>query len=205
MRQLIEQWAEGAIVAAVGRIEHGTLTLDTPSGKRTFGGRPGPSASMKIHHPRFFMRAVAGGEVGLGESYMDGDWSTPDLVALVRLMLANRDMLATLPAFTSWVSNLRDTTAHRWRDNTRAGSRRNIRQHYDLGNEFFRLFLDANLMYSCARYEHPDDPLETAQIQKLRARHVLIETQLPRHVTDSLVQGAARPSPCLPSEENHFP
>lgn len=168
MRQLVDRWAEAAVTAALRRIEHGTLVVDTPSGQRTFGDRPGPSAAMTVHRSRFFGRALTGGEVGLGESYMDGDWSTPDLVALVRLVLANRGVLASLPAFASWASNLRDALAHRWRDNTRSGSRRNIHQHYDLGNEFFRLFLDANLMYSCARYERPGDSLETAQVQKLR-------------------------------------
>lgn len=168
MRQLIDRWAEKAVITALQRLAHGRLSLITPDGTQVFGGRPGPEATLRVQAPRFFARAVTGGEIGLGESYMDGDWTTPDLVGLVRLMLANRDVLESLPGMAAWVPTLRDTVLHRLRDNTPAGSRRNIREHYDLGNEFFRLFLDANLMYSCARYERPDDSLETAQIQKLR-------------------------------------
>ena len=108
------------------------------------------------------------GEIGLGESYMDGDWSTPDLVGLIRLMYANSHVVSAPPAFATWPARLRDQIAHRRRDNSRNGSRSNIHAHYDLGNEFFRLFLDANLLYSCALYERADDSLEAAQVNKLR-------------------------------------
>lgn len=118
-------------------------------------------------NPRFFRRVVTGGEIGLGESFMDADWTTPDLVALVRLMLANSDVLGSAPALVTWAGRFRDRVAHRFRDNTRAGSQRNIHHHYDLGNEFFRLFLDANLPYSCALYDRPEDSLEAAQVNKL--------------------------------------
>ena len=166
---LIDRWAERTVVAALGRLAHGTLYLELPSGDWRFGGRPGPIGILRVHDPRFFRRVILEGEVGLGDAYMDGDWSTPDLVALVRLMLVNREALDGLPAIATWASRLRETLAHRWRDNTRAGSRRNIHEHYDLGNEFFRLFLDANLLYSSAIYEGPDDSLEAGQVNKLRA------------------------------------
>ena len=99
---------------------------------------------------------------------MDGDWSTPDLVGLIRLMYANSHVVSAPPAFATWPARLRDQIAHRRRDNSRNGSRSNIHAHYDLGNEFFRLFLDANLLYSCALYERADDSLEAAQVNKLR-------------------------------------
>ena len=79
------------------------------------------------------------GEIGIGESFMDGDWWTPDLVALVRVMLANADVLGATPAPLRWLGNLIEHARHRRRDNTVAGSRRNIHRHYDLGNAFFRL------------------------------------------------------------------
>lgn len=165
----LDRWAERAVTRCFERIGVGCLTLELPSGNRTYGPGGGHTATLRIHDRRFFRRVVTGGEIGLGESYMEGEWSTPDLVPLIRLMLANLDALSAIPSFALWVPRVAESIAHRLRDNTRAGSRRNIHQHYDLGNGFFELFLDANLMYSCALYDHPDDSLEAAQVNKLRA------------------------------------
>ena len=161
-----DRWAQAALLRSLERLQHGKLLVASPDGTRTFGAG-GDGALLEVHHPRFFRRALTG-EVGLGESYMDGDWSTPDLVALVRLMLANRDVLAALPALPGWLSGRVGAVAHRLRDNTRRGSRRNIHHHYDLGNEFFRLFLDESRMYSCAFFSRPGDTLEAAQQHKLQ-------------------------------------
>ena len=167
MRLVPDRWAERAVLAALDSLRHGTLILESEGGLRTFGsGTPG--GVLRIHDRRFYSRVLAGGEIGLGESFVEGEWSTPDLVGLVALMLANRHSLAALPAAPGWLSRLRDRCLHRWRDNTRAGSRGNIRRHYDLGNRFFELFLDANLLYSCALFEDPDESLEQAQVNKLR-------------------------------------
>jgi len=167
--QTLDRWAEREVVRCFNRMREGRLTVELPDGARTYGPGGGHVASMRIHSSRFFRRLVTGGEIGLGEGYMDGDWSTPDLVPLIRLMLANREALSGLPALALWMPRAVESIAHRLRDNTRAGSRRNIHEHYDLGNRFFELFLDANLLYSCALYEHPDDSLEAAQVNKLRA------------------------------------
>jgi cyclopropane-fatty-acyl-phospholipid synthase len=166
---MIERFAERAVRGALERLHTGRLRLETAAGVTEYGGDAGPAALLRVHSPRFYRRAAADGEIGVGESFMDGDWSTPDLVTLVRLMLANSDVLQASPAPLRWLSNGRELLRHRLRDNTIAGSRRNIHRHYDLGNEFFRLFLDANLLYSCALYERPDDSLEAAQVNKLRA------------------------------------
>jgi cyclopropane-fatty-acyl-phospholipid synthase len=166
--QFLDSLAEWAVWRALEGIERGTLLVSAPAGHRAFGTDGAEPAILQIHNPRFFRRVISGGEIGLGEAYMDGDWSTPDLVGLVRLMLANRETLAVTPALVSGLSQLRDAVAHRWRDNSVAGSRRNIRAHYDLGNAFFRLFLDTRMMYSSAIFAHPDDSLEAAQTNKLR-------------------------------------
>jgi cyclopropane-fatty-acyl-phospholipid synthase len=167
MLNYIDRRAEEAVLRSFQRLRHGGLLLETPGGVRVFGGAEG-AATLRVHHPRFFRRAVAGAEVGLGESYMDGDWSTPDLVALVRLMLANQQVFGALPALPVWLSARAAAIAHRWRDNTRRGSRRNIAHHYDLGNSFFELFLDESRMYSSAVFATPHDTLEAAQQNKLR-------------------------------------
>jgi cyclopropane-fatty-acyl-phospholipid synthase len=124
-------------------------------------------ARLNVHRERFFMQALTGGETGIGEAYMDGDWSSPDLVSLMRLAVRNLPRLEDKNTFFSAISRFADGIRQRLRKNTIAGSRRNIHAHYDLSNEFFRLFLDRNLVYSCAWYETPEDSLETAQIQKL--------------------------------------
>jgi len=124
-------------------------------------------ATVLVHRDRFFRRALLGGDVALGESWMDGDWSSPDLVAVVRLAVRNLARLEKSHRLLSAFSRAFDALRHRFRENSIAGSRRNIRAHYDLSNEFFRLFLDRNMMYSCAYFEAADDSLEAAQFQKL--------------------------------------
>jgi len=162
----IDRWAETAVRRALARLRHGKLLLVSPGGTQAFGGE-GDAAILEVTHPRFFRRALTG-ELGIGESYMDGDWSTPDLVALVRLMLANSELFDALPALPAWVAARGAALAHRWRDNTRRGSRSNIHQHYDLGNPFFELFLDDSRMYSCAVFADAGQSLEAAQQHKLR-------------------------------------
>ena len=164
----IDRWAEQAFFAAIADLREGLLTVRAPGITRTFGNGRGHAAELVIHDRAFFTRLIAGGEIALGETFMDGLWTTPDLVTLVRLMLANRDVLSKLPAWLAWLPRLAEQAAHWRRDNSRTGSRRNIHEHYDLGNTFFKLFLDANLMYSCAVYEEAGQSLEAAQVNKLR-------------------------------------
>jgi cyclopropane-fatty-acyl-phospholipid synthase len=166
--RFLDSWAERAVWRALASIERGSLIVDAPGGVRRFGPDADAAAILQIHHPRFFRRVVSGGEMGLGEAYMDGDWSSPDLVGLVRLMLANRAVLGRTPSLATALSRMRDSVAHRRHRNTVAGSRRNIVAHYDLGNPFFRLFLDERMMYSSAIYAHAGDSLEEAQTHKLR-------------------------------------
>jgi cyclopropane-fatty-acyl-phospholipid synthase len=164
----ITRRARDAFFRAARTMSHGVIEVVCPDRTHTFSG-PGASAPamMVVHDERTFRRALLGGERGLGESYMDGDWSSPDLVALLRLALRNRRAYARLEGPWSWLTRRASKLAHRWRANTVIGSRANIAAHYDIGNPFFELFLDADLVYSSAWFEHPDDSLETAQRQKL--------------------------------------
>jgi cyclopropane-fatty-acyl-phospholipid synthase len=165
----IDRWAERQVLAALARLAVGQVNVHVNGNVHSFGTAGWLTASLYISNRRFFRRVITGGEIGLGDAYMDGDWSTPDLVSLVRIMLANRDVVGALPSVAAWLPRAFEGLAHRRRDNTPAGSRRNIQEHYDLGNEFFRLFLDSRLMYSCALFEDPGDTLEAAQVNKLRA------------------------------------
>ena len=112
---------------------------------------------------------LLGSDIGIGEAYMDGDWTTPDLVSLTRLMIRNLALVEQKGGLVRGLMRLAGGIARRLRDNSLTGSRQHIREHYDLGNDFFRLFLDDNLMYSSAYYETGRESLEQAQQKKLDA------------------------------------
>jgi len=151
-----------------GRLSSGRLELVCPEGSREFGPADAPlRATLAVHDERFFRRAVFGGDTGIGESYMEGEWSSPDLVAVIRLAVRNLSVMEDSHPALSLLNRVLDNLAHRRRDNSIEGSRRNIRAHYDLNTEFFRLFLDRNLVYSSAVYERDDQALEDAQRNKL--------------------------------------
>ena len=90
---MVTQWAKRAFLSSLGGITGGTLTLTCPDRTYTFGDDQGLAATLTVGDDRFFLRALTGGDIGIGESFMDGDWSTPDLVPLVRLMLRSRGVL----------------------------------------------------------------------------------------------------------------
>jgi cyclopropane-fatty-acyl-phospholipid synthase len=119
-----------------------------------------------VHDDRFFVRALFAADVGIGESYMDGDWTSPDVPDVIRFGIRNLYLLENRNRVFSAVSRGLNSLRHRLRTNTPAGSQKNIQAHYDLGNEFFRLFLDRNLAYSCAYYASAQDSLEQAQLRK---------------------------------------
>jgi cyclopropane-fatty-acyl-phospholipid synthase len=146
----------------------GFLEIVCPDDTYAFG-EPGASlrAMAVIHDERFFFRALTGADVGMGESYTDGDWTTPDLVALVRLAVRNLRLLDARHKILSSVRVLTARLRHRFRANTVRGIRRNIHAHYDLGTDFYRLFLDSQMVYSCAYFRGKQDSLDTAQQQKL--------------------------------------
>jgi cyclopropane-fatty-acyl-phospholipid synthase len=118
---------------------------------------------------RAYRRIAIGGSVGAAESYMDGDWQCDDLVSLVRLLVRNRELLDGMERGLARLSGWAQRGWHALRRNTRRGSRGNIAAHYDLGNEFFSLFLSPDLMYSAALWERADDTLEQASARKLAA------------------------------------
>ena len=150
-------------------IREGEITVSDGGWARTFG-RTTPDfpvrSTVTVHDPSFYRRAVLGGSVGAGESYADGAWTCDDLVSLVRIMARNEEALSGMESggarFLGWTYR----AAHGLRRNTRAGSRRNVAEHYDLGNDFYRLFLDPTMAYSCAIFERADATLEEASIAK---------------------------------------
>ena len=168
MNRWLQNRARKLFFRSLQDIRGGFLEIVCPEETYTFGEpRAALRAMAVIHDERFFLRAISGADIGIGESYMDGDWTSPDLVALVRLGVANLRLFDTRYKFASSLRRLASRLRHRFRANTVDGSRKNIRAHYDLGNEFYRLFLDPQMLYSCAHFRRDKDSLETAQEQKL--------------------------------------
>ena len=168
--RLVDQSAERLIGELGKRLSVGRLTVRFPDGtRRTFAGHTeGPAAEIHIHDLRAVWAIFFGGEPGAGEAYMDHHWSSPDLPGALALAALNREALGVTRGWLRAPLQLPRTIAHRARRNTMSGSRRNIAAHYDLGNDFYRLFLDETLTYSCAVFETPDQPLADAQRNKYR-------------------------------------
>jgi cyclopropane-fatty-acyl-phospholipid synthase len=149
-------------------LRHGALEVVCPDRTYLFGeAGTGLRASISIHEERFFSRVLWGGDDAAGDSYVDGDWSSPDLVAVVRLAARNLSELESGNPLLSVANRLFHRVRHRLNRNTVGGSRRNIQAHYDLSNDFFRLFLDRNMVYSSAVFRNANDSLEDAQVEKL--------------------------------------
>lgn len=141
-------------------------------------------AEIVIHNERFFTRAILGGDIGIGEAYMDGDWSSPDVVSVVRAAVRNTEELDAQHQIISAITKTLNFFRHLRNDNTETGSRKNISYHYDLGNEFYSLFLDPSMAYSCAYYDKEEDALESAQQKKFE----VICRKLDLKATDHLLE-----------------
>jgi cyclopropane-fatty-acyl-phospholipid synthase len=151
------------------QLQGGAVRLHDAVGEALLGDATGAlRPGLRVHDAAFYRALAANGSVGAGESFMDGDWDCDDLVGLVRLLVRNRELLDGVETGPARLGGLAMRWLHAARRNTRSGSRRNIAAHYDLGNEFFRLFLDEGLMYSSAMFASPADTLEQASERKLR-------------------------------------
>jgi cyclopropane-fatty-acyl-phospholipid synthase len=146
-------------------LESGRFVVDTPWGRYAGdSGRPGPQAHLTLHSSRSLLRFLTGGGIGFARSYIEREWSSPDLAALLESACRNAEISSrTLPAPLRAARRLR----HALRRNTRRGSRRNIAAHYDLGNDFFAQWLDEGMTYSSALFSSPGQSLESAQRAKL--------------------------------------
>jgi cyclopropane-fatty-acyl-phospholipid synthase len=173
-------------LAAASRIRTGCLTVVLPDGSRRVFGEPASElrGEMRIHDPDALRRLLIGGEVGGGEAYVEGLWSSPDLMALISLAVANRQGLALSKGWWRVPAMVGRTVAHRRNRNTRAGAHRNIRAHYDLGNDFYRLWLDETMTYSSAVFESEDQSLADAQRAKYRRMAELAGLERGQHVLE---------------------
>ena len=159
-------------------LRHGALTLHLPDGsQRRFGEHPQqhamhsphhPSASITLHNWNVFGAALKSGDIGFAESFIAGDWTTPDLTELLKVFSANRQQVDAM-IFGTWFGRLLYRVKHLLQHNSRANSRKNIHAHYDLGNAFYRLWLDETMNYSSAWFEGDlSRPLPQAQNAKVK-------------------------------------
>lgn len=168
MKGRLEQFMKDLFLSSLKGLQCGFLELVCPDKTYTFGDAASPLRAMAvIHDERFFVRAVTGADIGIGESFMDGDWTSPDLVALVRVATRNLRRLDAKNPVISGARRLLARVRHTFRENSLLGSRKNIQAHYDLGNDFYRLFLDNQMLYSCGYFQAEGESLESAQINKM--------------------------------------
>ena len=166
---LLPGLARRLVHARLSGLRHGRLALHEQGESRSFGAAGGAAVNVTVRHPAFYPELAFGGSVGAGEAYMLGHWVADDLTGLMRLLLRNREALDGMEGGLARLSSPLRVSAHWLHRNTRAGSRRNISAHYDLGNDLYRLFLDETMMYSSAIFERPGMTLAEAQAAKLEA------------------------------------
>ena len=163
----------------------GGLDIALPSGQRLMigGKEPGPQARLEVKDYRGLRRVLSSAGVGFAEGYMAGEWDTPDLPALLEAISLNFDRL-TGQIKANPLMRIAHGIGHALNANTRAGSRRNIEAHYDLGNAFYEKWLDPTLSYSSALYERANQPLEEAQTNKYAALARRLELAPDHHVLE---------------------
>jgi cyclopropane-fatty-acyl-phospholipid synthase len=161
--------AARAVFHGLRGLRHGTLDLQLPDGSQAhFGSGGAPRASLRLHNWQLCSAALRRGDIGVAETYIAGDWSTPDLRQLMSLFIANRDALESM-VYGRWWGSLLYRIKHLLNRNSKRGSRNNVHAHYDLGNAFYRVWLDETMNYSSGWFEgDPNRSLPDAQAAKVR-------------------------------------
>jgi cyclopropane-fatty-acyl-phospholipid synthase len=157
-----------AVLLLCLNIKRGALDMILPGGRTLRFGAGAPHADLAVNDPAFARRVLFSGDIGFAEGYMAGEWETGDLSALLEIISLNLDGLTRLLRGNP-LSVALGAIRHAGRRNTRAGARRNILEHYDLGNAFYAAWLDPTMTYSSAKFDHPGEDLTSAQLNKYRA------------------------------------
>jgi cyclopropane-fatty-acyl-phospholipid synthase len=183
---MIQRLCRAAVLARLARLAGGAITFIDCDGQEYGCGSPdaGLRVTIQVAAPEFWVEVACRGTIGAAESYMAGEWRVDDLTTLVRLLALDLPVADRLERGLARLSAPAFKILHLIRRNTRSGSRRNISAHYDLGNEFFSLFLDPTMMYSCAYFARPQATLEEAATAKLER----ICQQLDLKPTDRVIE-----------------
>lgn len=178
-------WRVRALLYMLRGLRVGRLELTLPNGEtRCFqGAEPGPQGALHLRSPRVLGYVLRNGEVGFGEAYLDGLWDAPDLAALLAVLQANEPHYRG-PYEKNLLGRAWGWLQHRLRANSRDGARANIEYHYDLGNDFYKLWLDETLAYSSAVFERPDQSLKEAQLNKFRLMYERLALQPGHHLLE---------------------
>lgn len=178
--------ARALILSVLRQLKGAGLTLQEPGEDAIFfGDHTAPlQGEIEVHRLRAYRRVLLGGSIAAGESFIDGDWTTPNLTTVLQLLAENLKLVDKLEARLSWLSTPANNLIHFFRRNSPSQARKNISAHYDLGNDFYQGFLDEKMLYSSAWYQEPQMTLEQAQEAKMRR---LCE-QLQLHAGDHLLE-----------------
>ncbi len=161
--------AARTVFALLARLSHGTLSVQLPDGSlRRFGSGQAPLAAIQLRNWAPCAASLKSGDIGFAEGYIDGDWTTPNLTALLQVLIANRREVEDM-VYGNWLGRLAYRLRHLLNRNSKANSRKNIHAHYDLGNAFYELWLDGTMNYSSAWFEgDQSQPMQQAQHAKVR-------------------------------------
>ncbi len=162
----VDQLARRTLLRRLQNLRHGYVVLSDAAGEVQIGAPEGLPAFVRVHDPGFYRRLLVGGSMGAAEAYIRGEWECDDLTSLIRILLRNSDARRRVGRSLFGLSSIWNRLRHWFRANTKAGSRANIAAHYDLGNDFFRLWLDDTLAYSSGIFRTADSTLHDASIEK---------------------------------------
>ncbi len=182
----LDRLARSMLVRRLAQLSTGRLSLRDDERHADFG-TPGADlcARLAVHDPRFYRSVVFGGHLGAAASFIRGDWSCDDLTALLRIFARQLELSDTMDRGPArFVTGPLARAYHALRPNSRTGSRRNIAEHYDLGNDFFAAFLDPTMTYSCAVFDRPGMTLADAQ----RAKYDRLAEKLGLNERDRVVE-----------------
>lgn len=166
----LERFARRLVLSRLEKLEEGQIVLSENGQHLTFGKLTEAyplTARIRVRNPKFYSDIAFGGSTGAGEAYINGYWACDELSDLLRILIHNRDVLEEMDKGLAVLSRPLQKILHALNKNTRKGSRKNIAAHYDLGNDFYQLWLDKTMMYSCAYFESPETSLRDASIEKL--------------------------------------
>lgn len=181
----LNRWSRAILMGSLQGLRTGCIILREDGVAQTFGdSRSGLSATIDVYDAEFYRRVLFGGTVGSGEAYMDGLWRCSDLTALIRIVIMNSALLTRLDSGWGRLSMPLHWLYHLARRNTRRGSRENIAAHYDLGNEFYSLFLDSTMAYSCGLFPGEGSTLEEASLNKFRQICEMLELGSDDHLLE---------------------
>lgn len=168
-RGRLTRWLKKQLLNHLKDLQHAHLIIIDGDEQYNFGDEMSDlQVSLHVHDDHFYSALALQGSVGAAESYQRGDWDCDELTRLIRVFVRNRDWLDSIENGSARIKNALLKVSHYFQKNSPQGSRQNIAEHYDLGNDLFRLFLDERMMYSSAIYNHVNDNLETAATRKLK-------------------------------------